>query len=74
MGEAIRKVSPHRTYTVQSDIDRRLNKEQKMLRTIITREKLPKVLDAVRGAAPDAFYYHHDVEGVSRKFYITPIG
>lgn len=74
IGDAIRHVSPHRTYTIQADIDGRLNKELKMLRTIITREELPKVLDAVRAAAPDAFYYHHDVEGVSRKFYITPIG
>lgn len=74
IGNAIRKVSPHRTYTVQSDIDGRLNKQLKMVRTIITREELPKVLESVRAASPDAFYYHHDVEGVSRKFYITPIG
>ncbi len=74
VGEAIRKVSPHRTYTVQSDIDGRLNKQLKMVRTIITREELPRVLESVRAASPDAFYYHHDVEGVSRKFYITPIG
>ena len=74
IGNAIRKVSPHRTYTVQSDIDGRLNKQLKMVRTIITREELPKVLESVRATSPDAFYYHHDVEGVSRKFYITPIG
>ena len=74
IGDAIRKASPHRTYTVQADIDGRLNKQLKMVRTIITREELPKVLESVRAASPDAFYYHHDVEGVSRKFYITPIG
>ena len=74
VGEAIRKVSPHRTYTVQSDIDGRLDKQLKMVRTIITREELPRVLESVRSAAPDSFYYHHELEGVSRKFYITPIG
>lgn len=74
VGEAIRKVSPHRTYTVQSDIDGRLNKQLKMVRTIITREELPRVLESVRSTAPDSFYYHHELEGVSRKFYITPIG
>lgn len=74
IGDAIRKASPHRTYTVQADIDGRLDKQLKMVRTIITREELPKVLESVRAASPDAFYYHHDVEGVSRKFYITPIG
>ena len=74
VGEAIRKVSPHRTYTVQSDIDGRLNKQLKMVRTIITREELPRVLESVRSAAPNSFYYHHELEGVSRKFYITPIG
>lgn len=74
VGEAIRKVSPHRTYTVQSDIDGRLNKQLKMVRTIITREELPRVLESVCSAAPNSFYYHHELEGVSRKFYITPIG
>lgn len=74
VGEAIRKVSPHRTYTVQSDIDGRLNKQLKMVRTIITLEELPRVLESVRSAAPNSFYYHHELEGVSRKFYITPIG
>ena len=74
IGEAIRKVFPHRTYTVQSDIDGRLNKQLKMVRTIITREELPRVLESVRAVSPNAFYYHHELEGVSRKFYITPIG
>ncbi len=74
IGNAIRKVSPHRTYTVQSDIDGRLNKQLKMVRTIITLEELPRVLESVRAVSPDAFYYHHELEGVSRKFYITPIG
>lgn len=74
IGEAIRKASPHRTYTVQADIDGRLNKKLKMVRTIITREELPRVLESVRSASPNAFYYHHEIEGVSRKFYITPIG
>lgn len=74
VGGAIRRVSPHRTYTVQSDIDGRLNKNLKMVRTIITLEELPRVLESVRSVAPDSFYYHHELEGVSRKFYITPIG
>lgn len=74
IGNAIRKVSPHRTYTVQSDIDGRLNKQLKMVRTIITLEELPRVLESVRAVSPDAFYYYHELEGVSRKFYITPIG
>lgn len=74
IGAAIRKSSPHRTYTVQSDIDGRLNKQLKMVRTIITREELPRVLESVRAVAPDSFYYYHELEGVSRKFYITPIG
>jgi uncharacterized membrane-anchored protein YitT (DUF2179 family) len=45
-----------------------------MVRTIITHEELPQLLDALEHADPDCFYYHHDIEGVSRRYYIAPIG
>ncbi len=74
IGNAIRKASPHRTYTIHPGVGGYEEKKLSMIRTIVTLEELPKLLAAINKAAPNAFYYHHEVEGVSRKFYISPIG
>ena len=73
IGDAITAASPHRTYTIQSGVGGQSNAELSMVRTIVTLEELPKLLQEINKAAPDAFYYHHEIEGVSRKFYISPI-
>lgn len=73
IGNAITAASPHRTYTVHSGVGGQSNAELSMVRTIVTLEELPKLLNAINKAAPDAFYYHHEIEGVSRRFYISPI-
>lgn len=74
IGGAITTASPHRTYTVQKGVGGQSNAELSMVRTIVTLEELPKILGEINKAAPDAFYYHHEIEGVSRRFYISPIG
>lgn len=74
IGGAITTASPHRTYTVHKGVGGQSNDELSMVRTIVTLEELPKMLSAINAAAPDAFYYHHEIEGVSRRFYISPIG
>jgi uncharacterized membrane-anchored protein YitT (DUF2179 family) len=74
VGQAIKKTSPHRTYTTQPGVGGHSDMDRSMVRTIVTLEELPKLLAAINAAAPDAFYYHHEIEGVSRKFYISPIG
>jgi uncharacterized membrane-anchored protein YitT (DUF2179 family) len=73
-GKAITMTFDHRTYTVQQGLGGRSGESFWMVRTIITHEELPQLLDAIEHADPDCFYYHHDIEGVSRRYYIAPIG
>jgi uncharacterized membrane-anchored protein YitT (DUF2179 family) len=74
VGKAITLTFDHRTYTVQQGLGGRSGESFWMVRTIITHEELPQLLDALEHADPDCFYYHHDIEGVSRRYYIAPIG
>lgn len=74
ISSTLKETLPHRTYTIHKGIGGYENKELSMIRTIITLEELPKILAAINTNAPNAFYYHHEIEGVSRKFYIAPIG
>lgn len=73
IGEAISSTFAHRTYTVQSGVGGHTGDSLWMVRSVITHEELPRLLDAVEEADPDCFYYHHDLQGVSRRYYITPI-
>jgi uncharacterized membrane-anchored protein YitT (DUF2179 family) len=45
-----------------------------VVRTIITHEELPQVISAIQRSDPDCFYYYHDIEGISGRYYIAPIG
>lgn len=74
IGQTIKTTSDHRTYTVQPGIGGRSGDSFQMVRTIITHEELPAMLDAIEQADPDCFYYYHDIEGTSRRYYIVPIG
>lgn len=74
VGKAITMTFDHRTYTVQQGLGGRSGESFGMVQTIITHEELPQLLDAIEHADPDCFYYHHDIEGVSRRYYIAPIG
>ncbi len=71
---AVREVAAHRTYTLQPGVGGFDGRSRSTLRTVVTLEELPALLDAIERAAPDAFYYHHELEGVSRRFYISPVG
>lgn len=74
VGQTITRVSAHRTYTVDDGIGGHTGAPVSVIRTIITHEELRPILAAVEEADPDCFYYHHDVEGVSGRYYISPIG
>lgn len=74
VGEAITDTFEHRTYTVQEGLGGHSGKSFYMLRTIITAEELPILIDAIEEVDPHCFYFHHEIEGVSRRYYITPIG
>ncbi|MEQ8820503.1 MAG: YitT family protein [Sumerlaeia bacterium] len=74
IGQAIVGALSHRTYTVQEGLGGRSGDSFWLVRTIITHEELPQLLDALEDADPHCFFYHHDVEGVSSRYYIKPIG
>jgi uncharacterized membrane-anchored protein YitT (DUF2179 family) len=74
IGEAITRAFSHRTFTVQEGVGGRSGESFLMVRTIITKEELPRMVEAIEQADPACFYYHHDIEGISRRYYITPIG
>ena len=74
IGSTIKETSTHRTYTIHQGIGGHTDKPFSMVRTIVTLEELPSLLTAIDAALPNSFYYHHEVEGVSQRYYISPIG
>lgn len=73
IGEAIVDTLAHRTYTVHLGTGGHSREEFALVRTVITHEELPPLVAAIQDADPDCFYYYHDVEGVSGRYYIAPI-
>ncbi len=74
IGAAITSASEHRTYTAHQGVGGRSTEPFTIVRTIITHEELHQMIETVTQADPDCFYYYHDIEGVSRRYYIAPIG
>lgn len=71
---AITATFPHRTYTVHQGTGGHRGQTVDIVRTIITHEELPQIIAAVQIADADCFYYYHDIEGISGRYYIAPIG
>jgi uncharacterized membrane-anchored protein YitT (DUF2179 family) len=74
IGRAIHSIAPHRTWTIVEGLGGYSNEPLRIVRTVLTHEELREVMDAVEKACPDAFHFHHDIEGISRRYYIKPIG
>lgn len=74
IGSAITAAAPHRTYTIQPGTGGFSAEPVHLVRTIVTHEELPEILDALERDCPEAFHFHHDIEGISRSYYIKPIG
>ena len=74
VGAAITNTSAHRTYTTHQGTGGHSGDTFVVVRTIITHEELPQVIAAIQSADPDCFYYYHDIEGISGRYYIAPIG
>lgn len=74
VGSAITSASTHRTYTLHEGTGGRSREPFNVMRTIITHEELPQMIAAIQSADPGCFYYYHDIEGISRRYYIAPIG
>ncbi len=71
---AISRASEHRTCTIEDAEGGRSGQPFKLVRTILTLEELPDVLTHIQEVDAECFYFYHDVEGVSQRYYITPIG
>jgi uncharacterized membrane-anchored protein YitT (DUF2179 family) len=74
VGRAIHLSAPHRTWTVMEGHGGYSNDPLPIVRTVLTHEELPEVIDAIEQHCPEAFYFYHDIEGISRRYYIKPIG
>lgn len=74
IGLAITSTSAHRTYTLHEGTGGRSLEPFREIRTIITHEELPQMISAIQSVDPDCFYYYHDIEGISGRYYIAPIG
>ena len=73
VGKAIKSTSEHRTFNVQQGVGGHTGEAYSMVRTIITHEELPAMLQSIVQADPQCFFYHYDIEGISRNYYIPPI-
>ena len=73
VGKAIKTASEHRTFTVQQGVGGHTGETFSMVRTIVTHEELHAMLDAIQEADSKCFYYHYDIEGISRSYYVPPI-
>jgi len=73
IGQAIKKVSAHRTFTVEEGRGGHSNENFSVVQTIITHEELKETLKAIKATDAGCFYYYHDIEGTSQNYYIKPI-
>ncbi len=74
VGQAIVSSLPHRTFIVQDGRGGHSSDEFDLVRTVVTKEELPTLLRAINRADPDSFHYHFELQGISRRYYIPPIG
>ena len=74
IGEAIRTALPYRTFTTQEGFGGYSKEKVKTLRTIVTQEELPDIVRVIEGADKNTFFFYSDVEGVSKQYYVSPIG
>jgi uncharacterized membrane-anchored protein YitT (DUF2179 family) len=66
--------SDHRTYTVMTGIGGYSKALQHMFKIIVTHEELPGLMRAIDKAEKKCFLCYHDIEGLSGRYFIDPIG
>ena len=74
VGNAIVAASDYRTYTVHQGTGGRSGESFSVVRTLVTQEELPLMIETIEEADRECFYYHHEVDGTSSRYYIKPIG
>jgi uncharacterized membrane-anchored protein YitT (DUF2179 family) len=72
--KAINSSISHRTYTLQQGTGGHTGSSFCMVRTVVTREELPVAVNAVELSDKNCFFYYHDLDGISKRYYISPIG
>ncbi|MFI4913251.1 MAG: YitT family protein [Sedimentisphaeraceae bacterium JB056] len=73
IGEDIRTVLPHRTFTTEKGIGGYSKDNVNILRTIVTQEELSDIIQIIEKADKSAFFFYNNIEGVSKQYYISPI-
>ncbi len=73
VGDSIRKTLPHRTFTKGQGVGGYSKDNVKILRVIVTQEEIPDIMQAIKESDENAFFFYHDIEGVSKHYYISPI-
>lgn len=73
VGDTITNSLHHRTFTTHQGQGGKSGKNFSLVRTILTQEELPSIIKEIKKVDPDCFYYNHKIDGVSGKYYITPI-
>lgn len=74
VGRAILSAASHRTWTVSDGRGGFSGEPLYQVRTILTHEELREVVDSIEESCPEAFFFHQDLEGISKRYYIKPIG
>lgn len=73
IGQMIKQTFEHRTFTVQTGSGGFSGKTFRIVKTVMTREEIPVLIEQLKIIDSDSFYYFHDLEGISSKYYISPI-
>jgi len=71
---AIKRSSPHRTFTVHEGLGGNSAEKFKVIRLVVSQEELQGVVKSIEEHDETAFFYFHDIEGISSSYYIEPIG
>jgi len=71
---AIRSVAENRTCTIEEGVGGYSKQRKYIVTTVVTYDELSDVIDAIKQSDPNGFFYRQDIEGVSGRYYISPIG
>ncbi|MCP4482670.1 MAG: YitT family protein [bacterium] len=73
IGEKIKEILPHRTFTIQEGVGGYSKNKVKILRAIVTKEEMPDIIQVVESSGKNTFFFYHDISGVYKSYYISPI-
>lgn len=74
IGKKLKEALPHRTYTIQEGLGGYSKNRVKILQAIVTQEEMPDIIRLIEETDKNTFFFHNEIEGVSKQYYISPIG